>query len=166
MSTRLAAADGVLVHQQDWWLPANRQQVWDAIERFDSYPLWWSWLAEFHAEGDGLGAGLVMAGRVEPPVPYPFHLTVTVVDCTPPYALSARVDGDVTGSASIRLDESSGQTCVACTWTLRMVSRSLRLGARLAPPVMRWGHDRVVERTVRSFAINALASDPGRVHSR
>ena len=160
MGTRVLASNAVLLHKQDWWFPVPRSQLWAQLERFELYPSWWSWLREFDVEGSGLVAGIVMRGLVEPPVPYPFRVTVTIVDASPPAALTARLEGDVTGSASMRLEEVDGQTCVGCMWTLRMNTRNLRVAARLAAPVMRWGHDRVVERTVRSFAANALGTTP------
>jgi hypothetical protein len=35
-----------------------------------------------------------------------------------------------------------------------MKQRPMRLAARLASPLLRWGHDRVVEATVASFRRN------------
>jgi hypothetical protein len=37
------------------------------------------------------------------------------------------------------------------TWTIEMMQRPMRVAARLAPRMLRWGHDRVVESTVASF---------------
>jgi hypothetical protein len=41
-------------------------------------------------------------------------------------------------------------------WSLRMHSAPLRVAARVAYPLMRWGHDRVVDMAVAGFRQRAL----------
>ena len=37
------------------------------------------------------------------------------------------------------------------TWTLEMMQAPMRMAARIAYPLLRWGHDRVVDATVDGF---------------
>jgi len=49
-----------------------------------------------------------------------------------------------------------GGARVAVTWSLEIRSVPLRLAACAAYPVMRWGHDRVVDMAVSGFRRRAL----------
>jgi len=46
------------------------------------------------------------------------------------------------------------------TWSIEMMQRPMRMAARLAHPLMRWGHDRVVETTVAGYRRH-LAAEAG-----
>ena len=71
--------------------------------------------------------------------------------------LEATIDGDARGCAVIRLDPVDDGTQVAVVWSLGMVSTPLRIAAIVAYPLMRRGHDRVVEMAVAGFRQQALA---------
>jgi dihydrofolate reductase len=47
-------------------------------------------------------------------------------------------------------------TRVAVAWSLEMRSLPLRFAARVAYPLMRWGHDQVVEMAVAGFRLRAM----------
>ena len=40
---------------------------------------------------------------------------------------------------------------VTATWALEMTQPSMRVVARVAYPILRWAHDRVVDATVAAF---------------
>jgi hypothetical protein len=40
---------------------------------------------------------------------------------------------------------------VAIGWDVEMMQRRMRMAARVARPLLQWGHDRVVEAAVRGF---------------
>ena len=42
-------------------------------------------------------------------------------------------------------------TLAEVSWTIEMTQRTMRLAARVAHPLMRWGHDRVIEATVSGY---------------
>lgn len=71
--------------------------------------------------------------------------------------LEATIDGDLRGSAVIRLEPVNNGTRVAVAWSLYMMSTPLRVAGLVAYPLMRWGHDRVVEMAVVSIRRRALA---------
>lgn len=142
--------------------------VWSTIEHCEQFETWWAWLREFRLEGPGLEAGAVMRGVVSPPVPYTMRIQVVVDRCTPPSRIDATVHGDLEGEARLLLEPDGQGTLVEVSWTIEMTQRAMRLAARVAPPLMRWAHDRVVDATVmgyrRYLAQNGFGQpDPGPV---
>lgn len=140
--------------------------VWDSIEHYERFETWWPWLREFRLVGPGLEAGAVLHGVVSPPVPYTMRISVVLDRCTPPSRIDATVHGDLEGQARLLLEPSGEGTLAEVSWTIEMTQRAMRLAARVAHPLMRWGHDRVVEATVngyrRHLAQNGLGPpDPG-----
>ena len=139
-----------------FWFPVRPGDLWEVIEKFDQFESWWAWLEDFGAEADGLVAGNALHGTVIPPVPYRLRLDIRLEQCLRPLVVEATIDGDVRGSAVIRLEPEDGGTRVAVAWWLDMRSAPLRVAALVAYPLMRWGHDRVVEMAVGGFRQRAL----------
>lgn len=138
-------------------LPARPEEVWDRIERFEQYETWWGWLDSFRAEREGLVDGNVLEGVVAPPLPFRLNVQVRLDRCDRPHHVDASVDGDIRGRASLSLEGSGAGTRAAVRWSLAMVRGPVRTAAFVAYPFVRWGHDRVVEMTVRGFRRRALA---------
>jgi hypothetical protein len=135
-------------------VPGHPPQIWAIIERFES---WWAWLADFRADDGGLVTGNVLHGTViPPPIPCRLRLDVRLQQCDRPRLIEAAIDGDVRGQAALRLDAAGGGTRAQVAWSLRMHSAPLRVAARVAYPLMRWGHDRVVDMAVAGFRQRAL----------
>lgn len=126
-------------------------ELWAAIERFDSFGAWWGWLQEFRLEGDGLRDGSVLHGVVAPPLPYRMRIRVEIVRCVPHVLLDAEVHGDLEGTAHLEMRTSPPGTTVTIGWTVEMMQRPMRLASRFAHPLLQWGHDRVVEMTLRGL---------------
>jgi uncharacterized protein YndB with AHSA1/START domain len=137
--------------------------MWDALEHSERFEGWWAWLREFRLEGTGLRAGSVLRGLVSPPVPYPMHVTVVLDRCTPPERIDATVGGDLEGTAHLGLEAHGSGTRADVAWTVEMKQRPMRIAARVAPPLLRWGHDRVVEATVDSFRRHIERNRDGQV---
>ena len=53
----------------------------------------------------------------------------------------------------------AGGTRVTVAWTIEMMQPGMRLAARFAPRLLRWGHDRVVANTVNGLRRH-LADEP------
>jgi hypothetical protein len=140
-----------------FWFPVGPNELWETIERFDRFESWWAWLRHFGADTDRLVAGNVLHGTVIPPVPYRLRLDIGLEASQRPHLVEARIDGDVRGHAVMRLEPVDDGTRVTMMWSMDMVSRPLRIAARIAYPLMRWGHDRVVEMAVAGFRQRALA---------
>ena len=96
-----------------------------------------------------------------PPVPYRMRLDVLVDECVPERRITALVHGDLEGAAQLSFDGDDVASRAHATWTLEMMQRPMRLAARIAPQVLRWGHDRVVEATVEGFRRH-LPTEAGR----
>jgi uncharacterized protein YndB with AHSA1/START domain len=141
---------------------ASPSEVWGAMERLDQFERWWGWLGDLRVDGDGLRAGSVLRGAVTPPVPYQMHVTIELSRCEPQSLIVASVSGDLAGDARLELRPCDGGTIADVAWSLEMRQVPMRVAARIAYPLLRWGHDRVVEATVAGFR----ASLPGAQRSR
>ncbi len=125
--------------------------IWSSIEHAERFESWWSWLAEFRLEGPGLVDGAVLHGVVSPPVPYRMRIRVVLDRCSRPSRIDATIHDDLEGSARLLLEPTPEGTMAEVSWTIEMRQRPMRLAARAAHPLMRWGHDRVVEATVLGY---------------
>ena len=150
--------------------PVEPLELWSAIEQIDQFEGWWSWLGDLQLEGEGLRAGSVLRGTVAPPVPYRMRVSVELRRCVPGELIDALVTGDLVGDARLRLEPGSpvapdarGPGTVAQVgWSLEMKQLPMRVAARFAYPLLRWGHDRVVDVTVAGFRRQLAAGRTGR----
>jgi hypothetical protein len=136
----------------DFALPP--EAMWNVLEHSERFEGWWGWLHEFRLVGGGLRAGSVLKGLVSPPVPYEMRVDVLLDACTRPEQIDASISGDLVGDAHLHLAPDGSGTRADVAWTVEMTQRPMRVAARLAPPLLRWGHDRVVEATVNGFRRN------------
>lgn len=148
-------ADPVIDYRSRFHLDLPPAAVWAAIERFDLFEQWWTWLSELSTEGSGLRAGSILHGVVAPPVPYRMRIDISLTQCRRPRAIDAQVSGDLVGPAWIRLRRDGPGTSAEVAWSLEMTQRAMRIASVVAYPLLRWGHDRVVELTVAGFVSHA-----------
>ena len=125
--------------------------MWDAIEQFEQFEQWWPWLQQFRLEGEGLRAGSVLHGVVAPPLPYRMRVRVEITHCCRPRTIDADIHGDLEGVGSVALRPVDSGARVEAAWTVEMKQRPMRLASQVAHPLLRWGHDRVVDITVARF---------------
>ena len=151
---------GRIDYRGAFWFPVGPDDLWETIERFDRFESWWEWLRDFGADADTLVAGNVLHATVVPPVPWRLRMDIGLAGARRPDVVEAAIGGDVSGTAVIRLEPVDDGTLVTAVWSLDMRSRSLRIAARVASPLMRWGHDRVVELAVAGFRQRALGGAP------
>jgi hypothetical protein len=136
----------------DFELPP--EAMWNVLEHSERFEGWWGWLREFRLDGGGLQAGSVLRGLVSPPVPYEMRVRVTLDRCTRPQTIDASVTGDLEGDAHLAFSPRGAGTRADVAWTIEMKQRPMRIAARLTSPLLRWGHDRVVDATVTGFRRN------------
>jgi carbon monoxide dehydrogenase subunit G len=142
----------VIEYRGRFEFPVTPAELWSTIEQSESFEAWWPWLQEFTLEGGELRSGTVMHGVVAPPLPYRIRVDVELVSCDRPGSIDAVVHGDLEGSASLRVAPEGPAGCtVEARWTVEMMQKPMRIASRFAHPLLRFGHDRVVEMTVRSF---------------
>jgi uncharacterized protein YndB with AHSA1/START domain len=131
--------------------PVTPTELWDALLRLDQFESWWGWLGDLTVDGPGLHTGSRLHGTVAPPVPYRMHVDVELRRCVPERLIDASVTGDLRGDAHLRIQPCREGTVTDVAWSLEMRQVPMRLAARVAYPLLRWGHDRVVDATVRGF---------------
>lgn len=144
-------APPVLTYRRAFRFGLEPEALWDRIEHVEQFESWWPWLTEFRLEGDGLVAGSVLHGVVTPPLPYRMQVQVALDRCERPAAIDATVEGDLSGPANLRLRPEDGGSRVEVSWSVEMHQPAMRWASRLGGPLLRWGHDRVVETTVAGF---------------
>lgn len=140
-----------IVYRRQFAFDAPPAELWDAVEQTERFEGWWPWLREFRIDGGGLVPGAVLHGVVVPPVPYRMRVDVALVDCHRPEAIDAEVHGDLEGTATLRVRPSGHGARVEVAWRIEMMQRPMRIASQFALPLLRFGHDAVVEMTVAGF---------------
>lgn len=147
----MASALTVIDYSRAFRFAVSPGQMWDALSEPWRFATWWGWLSEFDVHGEGLHDGVVLSGVVSPPVPYRMRVVVNLERCEAPRAIDARVEGDLRGPAHLLLEPDGDGTRAQVDWTVEMMQLPMRLACRVAHPLFRWGHDRVVEMTLRGL---------------
>jgi hypothetical protein len=147
----MASSTSVIGYRGRFAFDVPPEDIWASIEHYEQFETWWAWLREFRLEGPGLEDGAVLHGVVSPPVPYTMRISVVLDHCIAPRRIDATVHGDLEGAARLVLERAGDGTLAEVSWTVEMKQRTMRVAARVAYPLMRWGHDRVVEATVQGY---------------
>lgn len=145
------------VRSDRWYsFDATRQRVWDAFGSTGDYQSWWPWLQEFG--GGPFAEGARWECVVSPPLPYLVRFTITLVAVHEARSVRATVEGEIAGRAEIELvDDRDGASCrLHLTSELAPTQPALRLVAIAARPVVRRGHDWVLDTGARQFRERAL----------
>jgi len=156
----MATSPYVMEYEGAFYLDLPPEEVWTIISRTNRFEDWWSWLRELEVEGKALESGSVLRGVVVPPLPYRMRLEVVLVKSTRPHRIDAVVSGDLRGDASLTFTPDGDGTQAIIGWDIEMMQKPMRLAARLAHPLLRWGHDLVVHATVEGFR-RTLAAESG-----
>lgn len=133
--------------------------VWAALTDVGAYRRWWPWLAEL--DGDRFEVGATWRCRVQPPLPYSVRFHLTIEEVEPRRYAVATVAGDIEGHASVDVADvaDGGGTELRLVSVLQSSRASLRLLADLGPPIVRFGHDWVLDTGLRQFRHRALGSE-------
>ncbi len=130
---------------------ADVEEVWHNMGRVEEFPDWWRWLRDFDVRGSGLETGGVLSGLVVPPIPYRFRVSIHMDDVQPNRSIRARLSGDLTGPAAVDLRQTPVGCELTIKWDVEMQKPSMRSAARFCRPLLVWGHDQVIEITLRRF---------------
>jgi len=141
----------VIDYDATFTFPVSVAVLWATMVQVDRFSSWWSWLREFSVEGKGIARGTVLHGVVAPPLPYRMRLEILIDECVPERRITALVHGDLQGAARLTFDGDDAETRAHAMWTIEMMQRPRRVAASVAYPLLRWGHDRVVDATVEGF---------------
>jgi uncharacterized protein YndB with AHSA1/START domain len=147
--------EAVQVRSDRWYdLPASRASVWEAFGTTDRFRTWWPWLLEF--EGDRLDIGQRWSCAVSPPLPYVVRFTLDLVVVEHHRMIRAEVRGDVVGDARLDLVDDEGGCRLHLVSDLAPGNAALQLVAVAARPIVRRGHDWVLDTGARQFVERAL----------
>jgi hypothetical protein len=142
----------VIGYQGCFHLPAPPMSVWSVLEDLDGFADKAAWLAKLDIDGCGLRDGSVVRATIATPLPYQIRVRLELDSCSRGRQIDARVEGDLHGFARLCLVAEAGGTLADLAWTIEIRQPLMRATARVAHPVVRWGHDVVADATVRSFA--------------
>jgi uncharacterized protein YndB with AHSA1/START domain len=125
-------------------------ELWGYIDDTDAFRTWWPWLRRFDAKGFVVGDE--WRCLVQPPLPYQVSFTITLDDVEPPQRAAATISGDIVGTAVLTIVP-DGEGCEArLVSSLAPANSLLRAFASVARPVVRFGHDWVLDQGARQFA--------------
>jgi hypothetical protein len=129
-------------------------ELWTAFTRVEDYRSWWPWLRRF--EAGGFEPGERWRCTVQPPLPYVLRFDVTLVEVEPHRFVTASVSGDIVGEARIDVRATGTGSEVRLVSALSPSNPMLRAIATMARPVVRFGHDWVLDTGLRQFASRAI----------
>src|SRR5262249_18575825 len=110
-----------------------------------------SWLATLTIDAPGLRAGSVLHGTITTPLPSPIRLRIALEQCIAPCLIVATVHGDLQGEARLSLLACGQWTRAELRWSVEVMQRPMRAMARVAHPLVRRGHDTVVQAGMRAL---------------
>jgi hypothetical protein len=135
------------------------EALWSAITDVGHYRRWWPWLRRF--DGAAFSEGARWRCVVRSPLRYRVRFDVVLDEVFPGRSATASVTGDIAGHArlDVRADDGGGaddRSRLHLVSRLEPRSRLLRSLSLVAPPVARFGHDRLLRTGVRQFSARAL----------
>lgn len=135
-------------------LPLPPSELWAAVARVENYQTWWPWLRQFDAEH--LAGDEVWHCLVQPPLPYRVRFAVTLEEVQAPSTVRASITGDVVGQALLEISEHPSGSEARLISHLEPGNGFLKAVARFAAPVIRHGHDWVLDSGARQFIDRAV----------
>ncbi len=146
---------------REWSFGLAPERLWDRLTAVEEYDRWWPWLRHLDPDRGFVDSSLWRC-VVAPPLPYVVRFTVALEHVVPRERVEATVDGDVRGTAQLSLRaDGEGASLVRLTSDLAPANLVLRRFAMLAPALVGWGHDWVLEQGSRQFRQRALATSRG-----
>jgi hypothetical protein len=130
------------------------EDLWAAMAEVGCFRTWWPWLRELDATA--LEPGAVWSAVVQPPLPYRLRFDVHIVEVVTLSSVTARVTGDIEGSARLDIGATPTGSTLHLISELAPTSSVLRTVATLAGPVVRFGHEWVLDTGLRQFRDQAL----------
>lgn len=139
---------------------SDRPTVWAALIDVDRYPSWWPWLRQF--DGEAFTVGERWCCVISPPLPYTLRFELVLEEVLDHTAVTARIDGDIAGTARLTLRDTSGGCELRLVSELAARSGMARLVDRVVPGLAARGHDWVLDDGIRRFRARNLTSEARR----
>jgi Polyketide cyclase / dehydrase and lipid transport len=154
VSTRRANLGGVrLRSDRHYRFDVGPGDLWARLADVSTYPQWWPWLREF--DGAALAAGEVWRCTVQPPLPYRVRFAVHLEDVAPHSSVTARVSGEIVGTATLTISPADGGSTVRLVADLGPDRQALRALSVAFRPLVRYGHNWVLDNGAKQFADGA-----------
>lgn len=132
------------------------EALWAAFSRTDDYRTWWPWLRNL--EGAVFEEGARWCCEVQPPLPYSLRFDLHLEEIEAPRFVTASVTGDIVGHAALDVSATAEGSELRLIAALGPDSAMLRAFARVAHPLVRFGHDWVLDTGLRQFRRRALTN--------
>ena len=133
---------------------ASPEELWERFGDVSAFRSWWPWLRRFDAAA--LAPGERWGCTVQPPLPYTLRFTITIGEVEELRRIEASVAGDIHGTATLEVAEVDDGAEIHLRSQLAPSNRYLRTVAKVAAPVVRFGHDWVLDMGARQFRTKAL----------
>jgi hypothetical protein len=130
------------------------EELWDVMARVDAYREWWPWLRQFDAEA--LDVGDRWTAVVQPPLPYRLRFEIRLDEIRAPSCARATVSGDIEGTARLDIAPISTGAELHFVSDLAPTNAVLRAVSQVAAPVVRFGHEWVLDTGLQQFRDRAL----------
>ena len=134
-------------------------ELWSRLQDVDSYPQWWPWLREF--DGTDLVAGAAWHCTVQPPLPYRVRFVVHLDTVDPPHTVAASVTGEIVGTARLTTAAAGDGSALRLVADLGPQRQALRLMSAAFRPLVRFGHDWILDTGARQFGERARSDVDG-----
>jgi hypothetical protein len=145
-----------LLSDRRYVFPMSADALWARIGDVAAYPTWWPWLREF--DGEKLAEGAVWQCTVQPPLPYTVRFAVTIGAIAPARSIAAKVSGDIVGSARLQIEPRAGGCEARLIAELGPEKQALRALSVAARPLVRFGHNWVLDTGARQFRKRSAAA--------
>lgn len=145
----------VFTSDRRWRFGMAPATLWALLTETGAYTAWWPWLRRFDA-GAGFCAGATWVCLVQPPLPWRVQFTLQLERVEPHHLAVARVRGDIEGTAVLTVVACADGSEARLRSALRPAQPLMRRVAVLARPLVRWGHDWVLDTGARQFAARAI----------
>jgi len=125
--------------------------LWAKLTQTERFGEWWPWMRDMEPAGEPLEPGSIFRFNVVSPLPWRMHLIVEVVESKHPDEIDALVRGDLEGPATLRFDSREDHTLARVEWSVEVRNKAMRVGARMARPLIKWGQDWAVRVALNNF---------------
>jgi hypothetical protein len=151
-----------------WRFRAPIERVWEAIQDYQTWPMWWPAVehARQIAPGDAEGIGEIAELEFRTRLPYRLRFLITTTRVAAPYELDGNAVGELEGSGRWRLHMEGDETVVRYLWDVRTTRWWMNLLAPIARPVFAWNHNQVMHSGQSGLARRLAAADAHRSYSR
>lgn len=133
-------------------------ELWAACTRTDDYRRWWPWLRRL--DDARFEEGSTWRCELQPPLPYSLAFDLRLEEVEAPRFVTASISGDIAGHAAIDIRPTATGSELRLVATLGPSSAALRAIARFAHPLVRFGHDWVLDTGIRQFRRRGIGDLP------